>query len=334
MKIIFNAINCGLGNNGGSQTIVKSANTLADLGCHVEIIDSMKNCFTWHPLLVKHIIVKNNNYPYCDAIIGTGIKTLPLTSNYPNAKKRFHWIRGWETWQIPEYEMIQMFKTYSKKVVYLTNGIHIHRILKKHGIKSYIQYAGLDLNNHNISHNYDDINKRDVINIGGLINFKHKTKNSDWLIQIINILNNTNKYKFLLYTYGMNKINNIKYHIHHINPSLKVKYKIYNKVDFWLSTSTNDSFHIPPAEFMTTRGIVIGVDHLFSGTKSYLINNQTGFLSRCSINDICDTILNVIDNKNLNEISDNAKNFIENKIGSRKQNMHKFIEILTNELYM
>ena len=132
----------------------------------------------------------------------------------------------------------------------------------------------------------------------------------------------------------MNKINNIKCHIHHINPSLKVKYKIYNKVDFWLSTSINDSFHIPPAEFMTTKGIVIGVDHLFNGTKSYLINNQTGFLSKCSVNDICDTILNVINNKNLNEISENAKNFIENKIGSRKQNMRKFIEILTNELYM
>ena len=39
MRITFNLINCGLGNNGGTQTIVRSANTLRELGHDVFIID-------------------------------------------------------------------------------------------------------------------------------------------------------------------------------------------------------------------------------------------------------------------------------------------------------
>ena len=47
MKILFNAISSGLGNNGGSNTCILSANTLTDLGHDVTILDSGKNKNDW-----------------------------------------------------------------------------------------------------------------------------------------------------------------------------------------------------------------------------------------------------------------------------------------------
>ena len=61
MRILFNSVNCGLGNNGGSSTIVHSANTLIELGHDVKIIDSMRNQFTWFELKAKHIVLKDLN---------------------------------------------------------------------------------------------------------------------------------------------------------------------------------------------------------------------------------------------------------------------------------
>jgi len=327
MKIVFNSMNCGLGNNGGTQTIVHSANLLSELGHDVEIIDTMKNCFTWHPLKVKHTIIKNN-YPSCDIIIGTGIKTLETTANYKKAKKRFHWIRGWETWQLSEKDMVNLFKQYEDKIIYVTNGIAIQKKLEKFGIKSYIQYAGLDIDNTNILHVYNEkLDKQFVI--GGLINFRHRTKNSEWIFQIFNYLKQ--KYNILLYTYGTSDINCNQNHYHFKSPSKKQKNKIYKKIDFWLSTSVNEGFHIPPAEFMLTSGVVVGVDSEFNGTRSYLFDNETGFLCDKNWKAIANKILKIKnDYDNLNIVANNSKNYICNIIGSRRYNMKKFIKIMEN----
>ena len=59
MKILFNLFGVGCGNNGGTLTLFKSANTLSKLGHDVKIIDSGKNQNTWFKLNVPHIIIKD-----------------------------------------------------------------------------------------------------------------------------------------------------------------------------------------------------------------------------------------------------------------------------------
>ena len=57
MRILFECRNCGLGNNGGTSTIIKSANALVNLGHEVTLIDDQKkstymdsiNCKTFNP---------------------------------------------------------------------------------------------------------------------------------------------------------------------------------------------------------------------------------------------------------------------------------------------
>ena len=43
MSICFNMLGCGLGNNGGSQTIIKSSETLNNLGTKSHIVSDIDN---------------------------------------------------------------------------------------------------------------------------------------------------------------------------------------------------------------------------------------------------------------------------------------------------
>ena len=51
----------GLGNQGGSSTLIKSGNALVDMGHEIFFVDSMRNQHTWTPLKAKHIIVNPND---------------------------------------------------------------------------------------------------------------------------------------------------------------------------------------------------------------------------------------------------------------------------------
>jgi len=55
MKINFNLMKCGLGDNGGSQTIIKTANKLSEFGHDVKIVDTIENKHTWNKLKVPHL---------------------------------------------------------------------------------------------------------------------------------------------------------------------------------------------------------------------------------------------------------------------------------------
>ena len=320
-------MNCGLGNNGGSQTIVQSANMLSELGNDVSIIDSGRNKHTWNKLKVKHIIIKDISHcPKCDVIIGTGIKTFDNVVRCKKADRKFHWIRGWETWQIPHKRMLDMFKS-KPQVNLLTNGTGIRNILKQSGLKSKIQLAGLDNCIQNVTHDYK---KSDVLRIGGLINTRHKTKQTNYILKVFkylkNILDNVE-----LYTYGNEILKSKVFSDHHhcYNPTVKLKNKIYRKVDFWLSPSISEGFHIPPAEYMLTGGVVVGVKHPLNGTDQYLKNNNSGFTCDDNWRTMADIIINNFQNYELlNEYGNNAYNTILHDIGSRRTNMKKFIKIL------
>lgn len=336
MKIVFNAMNCGLGNNGGTQTIVLSANTLVDMGHDVSIVNSMKNQHTWNQLKAKHIIINHKNkrkIPECDCIIGTGIKTFKSTLNCDQANKKFHWIRGWETWQLSEQKMVDMFEKNYKNIHLLTNGAGIQNKLKRLDIPSTIQLAGLDLDKTDIV--YESVWDNRELNIGGLVNTRHKTKQTDFIYNIFSYVSKmaSHHYNVNLYTYGAEEVKRkpLRQHHHISHPSNKIKNKIYKKVNFWISSSISEGFHIPPAEFMQVNngGVVLGIDSDLNGTKQYLHQGKTGFLFNNDWKEIADFILQNLEYGNaMSEISNNAYNYIRDEIGSRKHNMKKLVEIL------
>jgi hypothetical protein len=87
----------GLGNNGGSSTLIHSGNTLIDMGHEVIFVDSMKNKHSWTPLKAKHKIIRfDEQLPSGEVIIATGYKSVGPTVRAPKrCGIKMHWIRAW-----------------------------------------------------------------------------------------------------------------------------------------------------------------------------------------------------------------------------------------------
>ena len=98
MRILFNAYNCGLGNNGGSQTIIRSCEVLNELG-HEACILTKTDTYTFNTH--KAPIIKDvplNGIEYFDAVINCSVWEVnhTLSLKHPNS---YWWLRGWEDYR-------------------------------------------------------------------------------------------------------------------------------------------------------------------------------------------------------------------------------------------
>ncbi len=331
MKIIFNVVS-GLGLNGGSLTVINSANTFLLLGHIVEIIDRSKNKCTWISLKTKHTIINNiNNFPECDVVIATDYKSVKSTVEIPKSKckLKFHYIRGWENWVMTDDEIIN--KILKSPLIKVVNGICLQNKLREYGIDSYIVRPGNDLENFN----FKNIRTNDKIILGGLYHDKHrKTKRVDWILEIYRKLKE--KYSNLelwmmgscnLQLYGSKIIT--KYFK---QPTIEEKNKFYNNIHIWLATSCLESLHIPPQEAMLTECAVVGTKAPLSGTQDYLINKETGLISENNLKDFIKRVEELIIDKKLREELGKAGREKIIELGDRKQNMKKFTEFMDSLL--
>ena len=144
MKILFDTRKVGLGNNGGSFTLIKCANTLTQIGNDVTFVDSGRNQHTWVELLAKHKIVKKRTQlPEADFIIATGYKSVYETLSAPSkCGKKCHFIRGWETWVYSEDWIVE--KVLKAPTIKFVNGLCLQQKLKSYGVDSYLVRPGYD----------------------------------------------------------------------------------------------------------------------------------------------------------------------------------------------
>ena len=326
MKIIFNLMNCGLGNNGGSTSIVRSANTLSNLGVEVLIIDSISNKHTWNPLKVKHIIIKDNSQvPDADFVIATGYTTVGSTLELPiRCGKKVHWIRGWESWKLSEDEIIKQIL--SAKTIKLVNSICLQRKLDSLGFKSEIVRPGYD---------FDEIyplnirSGKEVI-IGALYNegMKRRSKRTSWCFDAISFLKRNHKnIKFQMFgSEGVPASGLIDKFVK--NPTMKEKNYFYNECDIWLAPTELEGLHIPPAEAMLTECTVVGTSSPMSGMQDYLENGKTGLVSNNTIGSFIKNINSlVISDRTRKVLGSNGRNKIL-ELGSRENNMKNMVEFL------
>lgn len=322
MNITFNLCNVGLGNNGGSETLIKSANTLQILGHNINIIDSGKNQNKWTPLEAKHIIIKNENQiPNADIILATGFNSWDHTINLPEkCGKKFVWIRGWEVWNASSQMIINILS--NKNIIKIVNSIGLQNKLKSQNIKSYIIRPGNDFENINIQ----KINSENII-LGGLYHSRHKTKRVDWIFEISKIMKQDFK-NIKLYMFGVdtNPENNLidKYLC---QPNIEEKTKFFNEVDIWLSPSNLEGLHIVPQETMIQKCSVVTTDAPLAGTSDYIIHNKTGLVSKNNLKSFCKQTRKLIKNKDLRlKLGEAGRNKII-ELGDRKENMEKMIEL-------
>lgn len=323
MRIIFNLLSTGLGNNGGSMTIVKSANTLVDLGHEVIILDSVHNQHTWNKLKAEHLIYDNlTSVPEADCVLATGFRTVKSTANFPKSVGiKFHWIRGWETWVYSENIINE--KILSANVIKLVNSVGLQDKLKKYNIDSYIVRPGYD---------FEDFRplglrgKKEIV-LGGLYHTKHKTKRSDWCFKIFNDLKK--KYNIKLMMFGINSGVKTEKNIEYFNqPDIKTKNELFNKTDIWLSPSILEGLHIVPAEAMLTECCVVGVDSELCGTKDYLYHKRTGLVSEDNYLHFKNCVEYLINEKEEREKLGKCGRKLILELGDRKENMKKFVSLV------
>lgn len=327
MKILFDLRKTGIGNNGGSSTLVKSGNTLAQMGHDITFIDSGRNQHTWTPLIAKHQIVKQRlNIPKADFIIATGYRSVSETVNAPiSAGIKCHYIRAWETWNYSEHKIIN--NILKAPTIKLVNSIGLQRKLKSYGFDSHLIRPGYD---------FDDLkplsirNKRSYIIIGGLNKQgKHvNTKRTEWLIEAAKVLKRKYKTKVKFWMFGMDKLPTTTIVDKYIkNPSVEDKNRFYNEVNIWMAPSKLEGLHLPPAEAMITECPVVGTNAELSGTKDYLINNETGIVTNNDLSSFINGVEQLYLNRELRrKLGKNARIKIL-EIGNRVTNM-KILEDL------
>jgi len=327
MRILFDLRRVGLGDGGGSLSIVSSANTLVDLGHEVTIVDSMKNQHTWIPLKADHIICnKSTKIPDADVIIATGYKSVKPTVNAPaRCGIKMHWVRGFETWVMSEHKIVQ--EIFGAPTIKLVNGIGLKRKLQECNCKSYLIRPGYDLDNYKplgIREN----NKKIII--GGLYNEGRgkQKKRTAWLYETAyRLKTKRNDVEFWLFgAHPEPKGFLMDYYIR--MPSLKEKNEFYNHINIWLAPTALEGLHMPPAEAMLTGCPVIGTNAKLNGMHDYLTHMKTGLVCKNDLESFIKATNKLIDNRKLQaQLGKKGRDKII-ELGSRKDNMIKLVALL------
>jgi len=304
MKIIFNLQNVGLGNNGGSRTLIKCADVLSGLGNEVVLHSNHKSRYRWHTIDKGVKMSLSNKIPNGDVIIATGYGSVSSTVSSKISKK-FYYIRGFELWNAKKKNLLNSYKS----LKCIVNSSWLYDYLLSRGIKSDIVYAGLDFDIY-----YDKEEARGDI-IGGLFSKRHKTKRHSHVIDI------SKKCKKKLVMLGRECRN---------RPFSEIN-EFYNGIKVWVSTSELEGFHNPPTEAAMCGCAIVCTDHHRGGVSDYAINNETAliypsgdlkFAAKCVMR-----LMN--DYKLRNKLDKNMKALLSSKIGDRESNMKRFMEVIS-----
>lgn len=293
MKICFAALHKywgGLANNGGSKTILKSAEVLRKMGHRVDIA-AVNDRHTWvsHPHII-HKIPKDT-----DVVIANSVSDIGIVLK-SNAKRKYWWARGLELWQKPIEKIIKK----SKKIDVIVNASH----LLKHFPHGKLCYAGLDLGF------WEDCGIASFIKnkgtIGCIYSKQHKTKRYDLFKKIQKPIAGKMRieYKTL-----RNKLN------------AQQLLQFYNQCDIWFAPTELEGFHNVPAE-ANLCGCLVVCNRLDSnGMGDYATEDTamryTGW----------DELLACIENPDFSKVEKMQK-VLKEKIGSREKNMKRFVELI------
>lgn len=303
MKIVFNLHRVGLGNNGGSRTIIKSAESLASLGHEVILSIDIKNKYTWEKIGGEVKVLYGNKSPKGDVIIATGYDSVRSTLLSP-IKKKFYFIRGFEVWRTTKDNL---FKSY-KSLRCIVNSSWLQKMLKKRGVKSSLIYNGLDFND------FYNMNVARENPLGALYHKKHKTKNHAFVQKCADIRGTP-----LL---SLNK--DIK------NPNSTQLNDWYNNINVWISASELEGLHNPPMEASLSGCGLVATDHPRSGVSDYAIHNKTALVYKHGDKtDAMNCIKKLLSDDNTRrELNLNMVELLRTKIGTREKNMIKFLNII------
>jgi len=317
MNICFNLQNCGLGNNGGSQTIILANQALIDLGHNSNMVTNEGGSgFTWF----KHKKPLKQFPEDTEAVFATGCTTVINTSKL-NIPKKYWWIRGHEIWGYPEKKLLSLYNL--KNVVNITNSNGLAKRISKLGCTEpcHVIHQGIDL------HLWEDLNLRKdnrKIKIGCLYGQKPSKKWSDFVA--LSKMLGSDQYEYI----GMGSVSppDSSFLSSFVKNASKEKLKeIYSSCDIWFAPTVNEGLHNVPMEASLCGALLVCSSSDFNGMiHDYAFNDRSAF-----IYSNLDEAVNIIQTKKREEnlhIIQESQRIITHDIGSRKHNMKKLIDLI------
>jgi glycosyltransferase involved in cell wall biosynthesis len=309
MKLGINLINCGLGNNGGSRTLIKCAEIIDTFKEHTcELISPIDN-FTWfkHKQPIKSIPSD------LDALIASSCRSVKSTLS-SNIKKKAWYIRGHETWSMSEQSLIKLYK--NQDVINIVNSIGLQKLLESYGAESKVVYQGIDF------HWWTDMNirnKNKKIRIGCLFSNK-SSKNWSEFKEVVKRLG-TEKYEYVGMGADKCKDEFLNDFIH--NASREQLVNLYSSCDIWFAPTKSEGLHNVPMEAnlcgclivcsnRPTNGMLF--DYAFKGNTAMIYEN-------------IDEAVDMIKTPNWSYVK-NMQDHLKTSINTREYNMKKMIKIL------
>lgn len=304
MRIVFNLHNVGLGNNGGTRTLIRCAETLSYLGEEVIMFSNIKNGYSWH--IPKGItFVNRGNPPKSDVAIATGHRSVPSVCE-SDAEIKLYYLRGYETWIANKQHLFASYK----RLRCIVCSEWLYNMLNKHGINVTLLYPGLDF-----EWFYDlGYSRKDI---GGLYSAKHNTKRHEDVITVAKMCN-----------CNLSMLNrDIK------NASPNQTREWYNRLKIWFSPTELEGLHNPPMEAALCGCALVCTDHSKSGMSDYAIHGKTAMVYPAGNLKIAkDYILILINNETeRRRLNQNMVNLLREKIGDRRTNMQRLLNIMKEE---
>ena len=298
MNIVFNLHTTGLGNNGGSRTLVKCASTLADLGHEVLIYSNYPNKYTWTDL-GDATFYRADKPPACEVVVATGYQSVKSTLA-TKADKKFYYVRGYELWVASEQQLVKSCQSLNC----IVNSQWLQTTFKSHGIDADLVYPGIDDSFYKVNDDRKNI-------VGGLYSSRHGTKNHTTVMKV------TNGYELRMLNRDI------------VNPDEATLNKWYNEIKVWVSPSELEGLHNPPMESSLAGCALICTDHERGGTSDYAIHLETALIypdrDLRKAKEYVEMLM--VDEQLRCHLNSNMIEVLKTKIGTRKDNMQKMVDI-------
>jgi len=321
MKIAFNFHGVGVGNNGGTRTVLKSAMTLAKMGHDIEIWSDGPNCFDWFELEgVRYCQGKMSDMGHVDALIATGQASADSTSEYDDKEVGAYWVRGYETWSASEEELA---RTYSLGLRMMANSVRlVDKIKEVSGVEASLVRPGLETDFFTMGDSYG-------VKLGALYSPKAMKRARDVAYVFRKVKEITGVSTVLMSAYDVPSWFSCDEVVK--NPSEEEKREMYRSVAVWYAPTDNDGLHLPPMESGLCGAALVAHGIPESGMLDYARHGDTALLyDTGNLGDAVTQVIALLDNDKLRwDLSISLRDVLKDEIGSREYNMEKMVKALS-----
>lgn len=308
MYIAFNSLYSGLGNNGGTRTVIKCCEALRKLGHDCDIIATVDN-FTWfkHKPPIKYISKD------LDAVIAVACTDVHSTLKISTPVKAWY-IRGHENWTMSNQKLREL---YNSDVLNIVNSRGLQQLLAAYGADSKVVYQGIDFE---LWENRE-LRPKDKIRIGCLYQQK-KTKRWKDFVKLAETLG-TKNYEYV--GFGMSERRDPFLTRFWRNASNEDLNNVYSSCHIWFAPTELEGLHNVSTEAALCGCLIVCSDAPMNGMGfDYAFDGNTAMVYRAG--DV-DHAAELIENPNWDCI-ERMDNCLRHSIGTRENNMKKLVKYL------